>query len=229
MIERYEKKEIVTIDGPAGSGKSTLAKILAQKIDWTYCNTGSMYRLVTLAVLEEGIGFDDEKKIVDLCASMEMTFDENFFYWRGKNVTKDLTRFDVTENVSAVAAITGVRRTLVEWQKQRASKGKVVMEGRDMGTVVFPDARYKFYLDASIDQRVDRRLLELKAKGENFSKEEIKVQMVGRDKQDSYRMDSPLTIPFDAVVIDSTEKSIPEVLENMSRFFPEEYRERICV
>ncbi len=212
---------VITIDGPAGSGKSTLAKQLAQKLDWTYCNTGAMYRAVTLACLERQVDLSDHDAIVQLCESLQISLVDNLVRIDNKDVTENIRSFAVNQNVSHVATIPRVRRALVRLQKQCTLEENIVMEGRDIGSVVCPSAKYKFYLDASIDTRAKRRILEYQTKGTDLNLEDMKKQLIERDNKDSYRLDSPLTIPTDAVMIDSTDKSIDQVLEQILYFLPQ--------
>ncbi|MFY9141208.1 MAG: (d)CMP kinase [Thermacetogeniaceae bacterium] len=215
------RKPNVAIDGPAGSGKSTVARMLAQRIGYLYIDTGAMYRAVTYFALKKGINLDDDQELTSLAKKMKFSLVRNLhdgivtLWCDGEDVSPYLRARDVSEAVSRVAEVAGVREHLVKCQRNLARIGGVIMEGRDIGSVVLPDAEYKFFLTASIDVRVERRRKELEAANKTISREELYREMTYRDEMDSKRKIGPLVIPADAVVIDSTTLTIEQVIEKM--------------
>jgi len=211
------KKLIIAIDGPAGSGKSTSAKIVAQKLGYTYIDSGAMYRAVTFVAIQKNI-LDNEDKIVGLAEDLEIKLqfinEETKVQIDGIDFTEEIRSIEVNENVSKVSKIEGVRKALVEKQKKmRDAEHGIVMEGRDITTVVFPDADLKIYLTASIEQRAKRRVEEYKLKGNEVTLEEIKHNIEERDRIDSTRSVSPLTKAPDAIEIDTSKVSIEQQVE----------------
>lgn len=214
-----DRKPVVTIDGPAGAGKSTVSKLIAKRFSFFYLDTGAIYR----AVAYQMNAFDGEKTEetaikVSRVSGIEVTNKNGMF--RISVEGKDITDLIRTEKIgflaSKISAIPAVRENLLEIQRRIGAAGGVVAEGRDMGTVVFPDAEIKFYLDASVQERAKRRYKELVARNEKRSLIEVENDIIARDRQDSERAAAPLTIPKDAVVIDSTDKTIYEIVDNMS-------------
>lgn len=210
------KNLIVAIDGPAGSGKSTSAKLVAQKLGYLYIDTGAMYRAVTFLSIKKKLRSDED--ITSLAESIDISlrFDNGFteVFVDGTDVTDELRSYEVNTNVSDVSKIEGVRIALVKKQREYASRNKgIVMEGRDIGTVVFPDADVKIFLTASLDQRVERRAKEYEDKGIDIPVENIKKNLVNRDRIDSTREVSPLTKADDAVEIDTSSVTIAEQVE----------------
>lgn len=207
------KKIIIAIDGPAGSGKSTTAKIVAEKLGYIYIDTGAMYRAVTLACIERNTEIIDEEvnKVVD---SIKIELKQSDLGQRtildGKDVSYDIRRPDVTKLVSPVSAMFYVREKMVEQQREMGLSGGVVMDGRDIGTVVFPQAELKIFLIASIEARASRRLKELQLKGFQSDVNEIARQIEARDEYDSSRENSPLRKADDAIEIDTSELTIEE-------------------
>ncbi|MGE4357327.1 MAG: (d)CMP kinase [Candidatus Omnitrophota bacterium] len=217
------KRDIVAIDGPAGAGKSTVAKLVAEKLNYFYIDTGAMYRAVTLKALKEKIDFADEKKLVDLSAKADIQFKKDKskglrIFLDGKDVSKRIREKDINLNISALSKIKGVRENMVLRQRKLGEKGKVVLEGRDIGTVVFPEARYKFYLDADFPERVARRYKELILQGKKISWEEVRKDLLRRDRSDKLRKIAPLRKARDAIYIDTTHLSINEVVEKIISF-----------
>jgi cytidylate kinase len=205
---------IVAIDGPAGSGKCTSAKLIAKKLGYLYIDTGAMYRAVTYLALENN-KIDDENGIIELArkSEIELKFKnaEVTVILNGKDVSKEIRSAHVNEHVSDVSKISAVRRLMVEKQREMSKKSNgVVMEGRDIGTIVFPDADVKIFLTASLDTRADRRAKEYIEKGSQVVLDEIKNNLSNRDKIDSNRSDSPLTKANDAISIDTTNVTIDE-------------------
>lgn len=214
-MKRTNKIDVITIDGPVGVGKSTIAKIISQKIGYTYLDTGAMYRAFSLKVLREGISIENSTEIINLCSSTTITFENNKVFLDGEDVSDLIRSKEVESIVSLIASIPEVRRFIVSIQKEIVSRGKVVIEGRDCGTVISPNARYKFYLDASIEERAKRRLNDKKYSNQNLSLEEVKKAIEERDYLDKTRKDSPLRIPEDAIVINTDGLSIEEVVDRI--------------
>jgi cytidylate kinase len=209
-------KNVIAIDGPGGAGKSTIAKLLAKKLNYLHLDTGAMYRAITLAALEKNIDFDDKKKLIELAEKVNIIFNEKGeIYLNNRNVGKQIRSSEVNTHVSQIAAVKGVREILVKKQQQIAQENKVVMDGRDITTVVLPGAEHKFFLTASLEERAKRRYQEVKSKNKDVDFNEIKKSITRRDKLDSEREHSPLKKADDAVLLDTTELSIDEVLEKM--------------
>lgn len=209
------KYKVIAIDGPAGAGKSTIAKKLADVIGFTYIDSGAMYRAVTLKVLRENIPLKEVDRIIALTEETDIDFRENSIYLDGKTADKEIREEAVNRNVSYIAAMPEVRKLLVSLQRKISKNKNVVMDGRDVGTVIFPSANVKFYITASVEERADRRYKELKQKGYEAEFNDIKLQIEKRDHIDSTRSDSPLKAASDAIIIDTTGKSIEEVLEEV--------------
>ena len=209
---------IIAIDGPSGSGKSTLGRMLSQALSLLYIDTGSMYRAVALATLEAGLDPNDQESIVKLAQGLSINLEgdaDSLKTLIGNRDVSELIRTErVTEMSSKVSAISGVRKAMVERQRELGKRG-AVLNGRDITTVVFPDADFKFYLDANPEERAQRRYLEDQLKSNETSLEATLADMIDRDTRDSTRADSPLKIADDAIVIDSTGKSIDEVFQEM--------------
>jgi cytidylate kinase len=205
--------KIIAIDGPAGAGKSTIAKMAADRLNYTYIDSGAMYRALTLKVLREGIELSNTHAIIEASRNVDIDFKDRSIYLDGKNVDKEIREERINKNVSAVSAIPEVRRNLVELQR-KISKGKnVIMDGRDVGTVIFPDAFIKFFVTASLEERAKRRYQEIINTGKTADLKDIMKQIETRDYIDSNREDSPLEMAEDAILIDTTGISIEEALE----------------
>ncbi len=207
--------KIVAIDGPAGSGKGTVAKILADNCNLTYIDTGAMYRAIAYASLQNNIDITEEEKIVELAKNSKIDFVDGKTYLNGKDISKEIRTMEVTKIVSPISSIVKLREILVEMQREMAGNLDVIMEGRDITTVVFPNATYKFYLDATLDERANRRYKENKEKGMNVTIEEIKENISKRDYNDMHKEVGSLTRAEDAIYIDSTNLTIDEVVEKM--------------
>ena len=201
---------IIAIDGPAGSGKSTIAKLIAEDLGLVYLDTGAMYRLVTLKALNNEILGDLEeiKKILD---NLNIDIKENGFYLDNVDVSDEIRKPIVSENVSDIAAIREVREKMVDLQRKFSESKNVILDGRDIGTVVFPNADVKIFLVADAKERANRRYKELVEKGENVKIEEIYENILKRDEIDSTRKESPLKKAEDAIEVDTTSKNIEEV------------------
>ncbi len=203
-----KKKTVVAIDGPAGAGKSTIAKIVARELGYLYIDTGAMYRAITWKTMANKIDLCDEKKIVEMSKKTDIKLvqsdDKLKIFVDGKNVSEKIRSENVTKNTNTIAAIQGVRKILRDKQRLLGKNGGVVMEGRDIGTAVFPDTEKKFYLDAKPKERAVRRWKELKANGKRVSLKKIAQAIRRRDYRDRHRGISPLKKAKDAIVIDST-------------------------
>jgi cytidylate kinase len=209
-------KIIIAIDGPAASGKSTAAKTLAERLNFVYLDTGAMYRAITYLALKKGI-VEDEEAIIELTKNLDMSLKfENGVtrvFVNGDEVTEFIRTKEVNERVSDVSRIKDVRAELVKIQKRLSEKGSLVAEGRDITTVVFPDADVKIYMTASLDVRADRRHKEFLEKGMDISYEEVKENVIKRDEIDSGRKVSPLKKAEDACELDTTELSVGEEID----------------
>lgn len=214
------KPSTIAIDGPAAAGKSTIAALLAEKLGYTYFDTGVMYRAVTWVALERGLDIADEEAITALAETIRIdvtrpTVDDGrqyTVYAEGSDVTWQIRRPEVDANVSPVSAYPGVRAALTAQQRRIGRQGHIVMVGRDIGTVVLPDADLKIYLDASAEERARRRYLEIRDRGQPAEYEEILEAMRRRDKIDSEREAAPLRPANDAIVVDTEGLSIEQVL-----------------
>ena len=208
------KKLVVAIDGPAGAGKSTIAKLAAEKLGYAYIDTGAMYRSVAWKFLQTGEAFD-EAFISKLSQEMVIEFkpesNVNRVFVDGTEVTAAIRSAEVTANVSRVAAIGAVREAMVDQQRRMGEVGGVLMDGRDIGTVVFPNAEVKIFLTATVEERAMRRYKELVAKGEQVVLEELQKDIAERDKQDMEREISPLRQAEDAIYLDTSDMTIDEV------------------
>ena len=201
---------IIAIDGPAGSGKSTIAKLIAEDLELVYLDTGAMYRLVTLKALNDGI-LGDLDKIIKMLDNLNIDIKENGFYLDDIDVSEEIRKPVVSENVSDIAAIREVREKMVDLQRKFSESKNVILDGRDIGTVVFPNADVKIFLVADAKERANRRYKELVAKGENVRIEEIYENILKRDEIDSTRKESPLKKADNAIEVDTTSKNIEEV------------------
>lgn len=206
----------IAIDGPSGAGKSTIAKIVANKLSFEYIDTGAMYRALTLKTLNLGLNPNSKEDVIKAMKNTIIDFNDNHIYLDGKNVDIDIRENIVSKNVSYIAKVKEVREKMVHIQKQLASRKSVIMDGRDIGTVVLPKADYKFFITASIQERSNRRYKELALKGDkNISFEQIKSEMITRDEIDSNRENSPLIKAENAYVIDNTNKTIDQCVDEI--------------
>lgn len=207
----------IAIDGPAGAGKSTIAKLIAKKKNYIYVDTGAMYRAMALFFIEEGISVEEQDKISQACKEVDVTISyengEQVVWLNGRNVNGLIRTEEVGKMASASSANKDVREKLVELQRALAQKESVVMDGRDIGTVVLPNANVKVYLTASSRVRAVRRYEELKAKGEDCDLEVIEKDIIERDYRDMHRDISPLKQADDAVLLDSSDMTIEEVAD----------------
>jgi len=214
-----EKKFIITIDGPAGAGKSTVSYTLAKKLNYIYLDTGALYRGLAYKALKFKISLDDVSALTDLCYStnvilknidgkMKVSVD-------GEDVEEKIRTEEVGLAASKISTFAVVRERLLNLQREAGAQGGIVAEGRDMGSVVFPHADYKFYLDANLEERIKRRYKELLEKGASVEYKSIQKDMFARDKQDKQREIAPLKAPDGAIIIDSDILSVPEVVEKI--------------
>lgn len=213
------KRKIIAIDGPAGAGKSTIAKRLAKELNIAYLDTGAMYRAVTLKALQAGVDLTDEDELVRLANKSKIevlsSSDGHKIILDGNDVSDEIRSTEVTSNTKYIANCSRVREVVVDWQRKIAEGQSIVMEGRDIGTVVFPNAEYKFYLDADLNERTHRRLKEMQEKGKAMDKNQLARDIAQRDQKDMEREAGPLCKADDAIVIDSTRLNIDEVIDKM--------------
>ena len=207
--------KVVAIDGPAGSGKGTVANILAKNCNLTYIDTGAMYRAIAYKTLQNNIDITEEDKIVELAKNSKIDFFEGKTYLDGIDISKEIRTMEVTRIVSPISSIVALREILVEEQRKMASSKDVIMEGRDITTVVLPNANYKFYLDATIEERANRRYKEMKEKNIETTYEEVLENIKKRDYNDMNKKVGSLKKAEDAIYIDSTDLTIEEVVKKM--------------
>ena len=209
------KNLVIAVDGPAGAGKSTIAKIIADKLNINYIDTGAMYRAVTYKVLQNNIDTTDEQAIIEVAKASEIDFKDNNIYLDGKILKEEIRTPEVSNNVSNVAQIKEVRYLMVDVQREIGNRSSVILDGRDIGSYVFPNADYKFFLNASPEERGERRYKELVKKGYETTLEEVIKDVIRRDEIDSNREFAPLVKANDAIEIDTTGKSIEGVVEDV--------------
>ena len=205
----------IAIDGPAGAGKSTVAKLVASKLKIDYIDTGAMYRAFTLKLINNNINFENLESVVEILKATSIDFKDNHIYLDNVIVDEEIRDNEISNNVSQVAKIKEVRERLVELQREIAKNKSTVMDGRDIGSTVIKDAKYKFFITASVDERASRRYKELIVKDTNISLDSIKDDIERRDTMDSTREISPLIKCEDAFVIDTTDKNIAETVEEI--------------
>lgn len=217
------KKIIIAIDGPAGSGKSTIAKIIANKFNLTYLDTGAMYRMITLYMLQNNIDIKNKNEVIKNLNLIKIEFKDNNFLLNSQNVNKLIRTKEVNENVSIISAIKEVREKLVSLQREIAINKNSILDGRDIGTKVFPDADLKFFLVADAKERAKRRYKEEIEKGIDANFAEVLKIIEDRDYIDSHRTESPLKKANDAIEIDTTNMTIDEVVNEISKNIGEIY------
>jgi cytidylate kinase len=213
------KRLLITIDGPAGSGKSTVSRLLAKKLSYPYLDTGALYRAVAYQVMKEGISIADQAAIADLCSRSGIRlrrFDDALrVFVDAQDVTEKIRTEPIGLLASSLSAMPVVRSALLSIQRESGKNGGVIAEGRDMGTVVFPDADLKFFLDADAEERIRRRFKELIMRREKVDYSSLKKDLLFRDRQDRERAIAPLKVPEGAIIIDSTQLTVDEVVETM--------------
>ncbi len=220
-------RTVIAVDGPAGAGKSTVSRALARQLEYVYIDTGAMYRAVTLMAIRRGIAADDAEALGDLASALHITFrfdekygsEPNRILVDGEDVSEEIRTTAVSSLVSPVSAVPEVRSVLTRQQRELAGQGKVVMDGRDIGTTVLPQAGLKIFLTASLEERVQRRYKEMKNKGLSVEADEVKKNLMHRDEYDSSRKTSPLAKADDAVLLDTTHMSIEEVVREIIRLY----------
>ena len=209
--------EIISLDGPSGAGKSTVAKLVAKKLGYKYLDTGAMYRAVTLFFLNKNVNIQNDNEIVSAISDLKISFDNNNkIYLNDLDVSEEIRSIKVVNMVSKVSSISAVRKSMVSLQRAIAENDNYVVDGRDIGSVVFPLAKYKFYIDASVEIRAKRRYEEEIQKGKDITFEEVLDSIKKRDEFDSNREDSPLVVPKDAIIIDTTNMTIDEVVQKIT-------------
>jgi len=216
------KKFVIAIDGPAGAGKSTVAKLVAKKLGFLYVDTGAMYRALTLKAINEKIPFSDEKKLIEMArnTSIELQDDTNYkVFLDGKDVSTAIRTEEVSKGTQFIASILPIREILWKMQRDLRERYNIVMEGRDIGSKVFPDAQLKIFLDASVKERAKRRYLQLKEMGIEGDLKMIEKEILERDEKDRKRSISPLVQLPDAVYIDTTGMTIPQVVESIVNLY----------
>ena len=213
------KKIAIAIDGPAGAGKSSISKVVANELGYLYIDTGAMYRGVTWAVLDSHVDVKNQKDVESLLPSLDLTLEPTAnackVFVKGQDVTDLIRQQHINENVSTIASYKGVREYLVERQQAMAAVGGVILDGRDIGSVVLPKAELKIYLTASVDARAKRRWLEVKGTSNEQSLEDIKNNVESRDEMDKNRDESPLVCVEDAIVVDSSNMTFDETVEHI--------------
>ncbi|WP_373601348.1 (d)CMP kinase [Paraclostridium bifermentans] len=207
------KNLVIAVDGPAGAGKSTIAKIVADKLNINYIDTGAMYRAITYKVLQNNVDVNDESTIVELAKNSDIDFKDNNIYLDGKILKEEIRTPEVSNNVSNIAQIKDVRYLMVDVQREIGNRSSVILDGRDIGSYVFPNADYKFFLVASPNERGERRYKELVKKGYDITLDEVIKDVIRRDEIDSNREFAPLVKANDAIEIDTTGKSIDNVVD----------------
>ena len=213
------KKIAIAIDGPAGAGKSSISKVVANELGYLYIDTGAMYRGVTWAVLDSHVNVNNQKDVESLLPSLDLTLEPTAnackVFVKGQDVTDLIRQQQINENVSTIASYKGVREYLVERQQAMAAVGGVILDGRDIGSVVLPKAELKIYLTASVDARAKRRWLEVQGTSNEQSLEDIKKNVESRDEMDKNRDESPLVCVEDAIVVDSSNMTFYETVEHI--------------
>ena len=213
-------RPIIAIDGPVGAGKSTVAERLARALGFEYVNTGAMYRAVAVAARAAGIDADDpeaEHKLDQLLAGTRIDFSDGRVSLNGRDITAEIGSPEIGESASRLSTLRVVRERMRDLQRAAGARGGVVMEGRDIGTAVFPDAEFKFFLDASPEVRAERRWRELAARGVKITREEVLAQLLERDRRDRERELAPLIPAPDAIVIDASRLGVDEVVALMAQ------------
>lgn len=226
-----ERGLVIAVDGPSGAGKSTISRALSKRLGYLEIDTGAMYRAMAWLARETGLDFDDQQAVQEFSkkAEVELQLDNGTtrVMVNGRDVTSKIRNPEISMLTSKISTLAPVREAMMILQRRMGTKGGVILDGRDIGTVVFPDAELKFFLSASAEERGRRRFLELQAKGMQTSLEETIQNVIQRDRQDSERELAPLCQAADAISIDSTGLSIEQVIALMEKVFHERQQERI--
>ena len=229
MSETAQQVPVLTIDGPAGAGKGTISRLLAQSLKWSYLDSGALYRAVGIAAAWEGIGLDEPEQLAQCASRTDIKFvtqlhDEPIIIVNGKEATADIRSELAGSMASALAALPDVRTALVDLQRSYRKAPGLVADGRDMGTIIFPGAPYKFFLTASPMERAQRRYKQLMEKGVSVKLDSLLHEIVARDERDANRAVAPLKPADDAIVIDSTAMPIAAVIEQVLSVLPAHFR-----
>lgn len=216
---------VVAIDGPAGSGKGTVTKIIASKKNLQYIDTGAMYRCIALKMLEENVGLEDTEKIKKILDNIQIDLEGSNVFLNNRDVTKQIRTVEVSNFTSPVSAIGFVREKMVELQRALANGKDVIMEGRDIGTIVFPNADVKIYLDAKPEERARRRVEQNEKNGISSNYEQILKDIIERDTRDMTRENSPLKKADDAILVDTTCLTIEEVIDKIINIIENKMKE----
>ncbi len=220
LLQNQNSDNIITIDGPSGSGKSTTGKLLAREKAFVYLDTGAMYRAVALAASRKNLNPEDEDALRELCSEIDISFkqgsDGQKVFLNEEDITEKIRTPEIDMLASGISAVKSVRQALVELQRNAGANGKIVVDGRDAGTVIFPNARFKFFLNATLEERAKRRYKELVEKNLKVVYADIFRDVQRRDRADSSRELSPLRPAADAVIIDTTGMTIEDVLSKIS-------------
>ncbi|MCX7706152.1 MAG: (d)CMP kinase [bacterium] len=226
-MKHNKKHFVIAIDGPAGAGKSTVAMLVAKKLGFLYVDTGAMYRALTLKALRQKLDLNDRQSLIEMArkSKIELFQNENHYkvFLDGKEITEEIRTEEVSRNSHFIASVPEIREILWDIQRSYRNNHNIVMEGRDIGTVVFPDAQIKIYLDASVEERTKRRYLQLKQQGIEIDIKKLKEEIIKRDEKDSKRDIAPLKKHPEAIVIDTTNMTIEEEV----LLITEIYRKRI--
>lgn len=230
---RHGRRDVIAIDGPAGSGKSTVAKLVAKKLGYLYIDTGAMYRALTLKALEKKVDFEDEKVLARIAQDTDIELKKDCsgslrVILDGCDVTGRIRGPDVNAHISRLSKVKEVRASMVARQRVLGAEAHAVLEGRDIGTVVFPQARYKFYLDADFRERVNRRYKEFVLGNKRISRLEVRKDLLRRDRSDKLRKIAPLKKANDAICIDTTKLSIAEAVDKVLSCIKQKNARRIA-
>lgn len=224
-MKNDKKASVITIDGPSGTGKGTVCYLLAKHLNWNILDSGVIYRVLAYAAAKNNISSNDVGKLVELAEKMDLQFqlkkDSQIVLLDGEDVSKQIRTEACGQQASAIAALPEVRKVLLQRQRSFAKSPGLVTDGRDMGTVVFPDAILKFFLYATEQERARRRYLQLKDRGNNVSLAEVVDELVKRDERDTSRIHSPMKPASDAIIIDTTELNITQVFNNVLKLVEE--------
>lgn len=216
------KKFVIAIDGPAGAGKSTVSKLVAKRLNFLYVDTGAMYRALTLKAIKQNIKWEDKEKLIEMAKNTKIELEDNEKYkviLDDKDVSDEIRKEEISKNSGYIASILEIRKILWEIQRSFREKYDIVMEGRDIGSKVFPDAQLKIYLDASVEERTKRRYLQLKEMGIEEDIEKIKKEIIERDKKDKEREIAPLVKLDDYYYLDTTNLTIDQVVEKIINIY----------